>query len=268
VQTFNPDPNPFTVTTNQTYGVSFFAGLTDDPFYFDIVGFNRFVGSVLNGNPDPTRLERARDSFAGYNIHMIAVKVPASMLRGSAGSVVGVNGVTLRRQNAVRNPDGSVTTSGPYIQVDRMATPAVNTALIPFPRKNEYNASTPLDDHNGRFAGDIVGTLTALGTNSANIGILASVAVANGDFLRLNLDTANNNLGFGQRITDPDYTGFPNGRRPGDDTVDTLMYFITNQALLMGDNVNSNEVPFGATFPYFAPPNQPLENPAVDNTQN
>ena len=268
VQTFNADPNPFTVTTNQTYGVSFFAGLTDDPFYFDIVGFNRFVGSVLIVYPDPTLLQRARDSFAGYNIHMIAVKVPASMLRGSAGSVVGVNGVTLRRQNAVRNPDGSVTTSGPYIQVDRMATPAVNTALIPFPRKNEYNASTPLDDHNGRFAGDIVGTLTALGTNSANIGILASVAVANGDFLRLNLDTPNNNLGFGQRITDPDYTGFPNGRRPGDDTVDTLLYFITNQALLMGDNVNSNEVPFGATFPYFAPPNQPLENPAVDNTQN
>jgi len=268
LQTFNPDPNPFTVTTNQTYGVSFFAGLTDDPFYFDIVGFNRFVSTVLNGNPDPTRLQRARDSFAGYNIHMIAVKVPASMLRGPAGSVIGINGVTLRRQNAVRNPDGTVTTSGPYIQVDRMATPAVNTALIPFPRKNEYNASTPLDDHNGRFAGDIVGTLTALGTNSTNIGILASVAVANGDFLRLNLDTPNNNLGFGQRITDPDYTGFPNGRRPGDDTVDTLLYFITNQAILMGDNVNSNEVQFGATFPYFAPPNQPLENPAVDNTQN
>lgn len=268
VQTFNSVANPFVVTTNQASGVSFFAGLTDDPFYFDIVGTNRFVGSVLNGTPDPTLLQRSRDSFAGYNIHMIALKVPASLLRGPAGSVIGVNGVTLRRQTAVRQPNGTITTSGPYIQVDRMATPAVNTVLIPFPRKNEYNASTPLDDHNGRFAGDIVATLTALGTNSTNIGILASVAVANGDFLRLNLDTPNNNLGFGQRITDPDYTGFPNGRRPGDDTVDTLLYFITNQAILMGDNVNSNEVPFGATFPYFASPNQPLENPAIDNTQN
>jgi hypothetical protein len=268
VQTFNPNANPFTVTTNQTYGVSFFAGLTDDPFYFDIVGFNRFVGSVLGGTPDPTRLQRARDSFAGYNIHMIAVKVPADMLRGPAGSIVGINGVTLRRQTSMRQSNGTVVTSGPYIQVDRMATPAVNTALIPFPRKNEYNASTPLDDHNGVFAGDIVGTLTALGTNSTNIGILASVAVSNGDFLRLNLDTPNNNLGFGQRITDPNYTGFPNGRRPGDDTVDTLLYFITNQAIVMGDNVNSNEVPLGSTFPFFAPPNQPLENPTVDNTQN
>ena len=268
VQTFNPAPNPFVVTTSTTYGVSFFAGLTDDPFYFDIVGFNRFVSSVLGGNPDPTRLQRARDSFAGYNIHMIALKVPASMLRGSAGSIVGVQGLTMRRMNSVRNSNGTVTTSGNYVQVDRMATPAVNTALIPFPRKNEYNASTPLDDHNGLFAGDIVGTLTALGTNSSNIGILASVAVTNGDFLRLDLDTPNTNLGFGQRITDPGYTGFPNGRRPGDDTVDDLLYFITNQTILMGDNVNSNEVPLGSTFPFFAPPNQPLENPAVDNTQN
>jgi len=268
VPSLNADAPPFNVTNNQAYGVSFFAGLTDDPFYFDIVGFNRFVGSVLGGTPDPTRLDRGRDSFAGYNIHMIALKVPASMLRGPAGSVIGINGVTLRRQTAVRGPNGTVATSGPYVQVDRMATPAVNTALIPFPRKNEYNAATPLDDHNGVFAGDIVGTLTALGTNSTNIGILASVAVANGDYLRLNLDTPNNNLGFGQRITDPNYTGFPNGRRPGDDTVDTLLYFITNQAIVMGDNVNSNEVPLGSTFPFFAAPNQPLENPAVDNTQN
>jgi hypothetical protein len=268
VQTLNADANPFTVTTNKTHNISFFAGLTDDPFYFDIVGFNRFVGSVLGGNPDPTRLQRARDSFAGYNIHMIAIKIPASSLRGPAGNVIGVQGVTLRQMQAVRNGDGTVTATGPYVQVDRMATPAVNTALIPFPRKNEYNASTPLDDHNGRFAGDIVATLQALGTEPDNIGILASVAVANGDFLRLDLSTPNDNLGFGQRITDTGYTGFPNGRRPGDDTVDTLLYFITNQAIVMGDNVNSNEVPFGSSFPYFAPPNQPLENPAIDNTQN
>ncbi len=268
VQTLNANANPFTVTTNSTYGVSFFAGLTDDPFYFDIAGFSRFVGSVLGGNPDPTRLDRARDSFAGYNIHVIAVSVPADMLRGPAGDIIGVNGVTLRQRNTMRQNGGQVIATGDYVQVDRAATPAVSTALIPFPRKNEYNAATPLDDANGVFAGDIVATLTALGTNSTNIGILASVAVANGDFLRLNLAQANTNVGFGQRITDPDYTGFPNGRRPGDDTVDTLLYFITNQAIVMGDNVNSNEVPLGSEFPFMAPPNQPLENPAVDNTQN
>jgi Domain of unknown function (DUF4331) len=266
VQTLNGTANPFAVTNNQPTGVSFFAGLTDDPFYFDIVGFNRFVGSVLGGNPDPTRLQRSRDSFAGYNIHMIAVSVPASMLRGSAGNTIGVNGVTLRRRS---NDDREEFSSREdYVQVDRMATPAVNTALIPFPRKNEYNAATPRDDANGVFANSIVGTLTALGTNQSNIGILANVAVTNGDYLRLNLATPNTSVGFGERATTPGYTGFPNGRRPGDDTIDVLLYFISNQGLTMGDNVNSNDVPLGNTFPFFAPPNQPLENPMVDNTQN
>ena len=265
VQTLNPAAKPFVVTTSG--GSSFFAGLTDDPFYFDIVGFNRFVASVLGGSPDVAPLGRNRDSFAGYNIHMIAVEVPASMLRGSNGDIIGINGVTMRQRSSTRQNTGELINSGDYVQVDRMATPAVNTALIPFPRKNEYNASTPQDDANGRFAGDIVGTLTALGTNQSNIGILASVAVANGDFLRLDLATPNNNLGSGQTVTSSNYTGFPNGRRPGDDTINTLYYFIGNQNPLIQEAVNHNDVPLGSTFPFFAPPNQPLDS-GVDNTQN
>lgn len=267
VQTQAATANPFVVTTDPASGTSFFAGLTDDPFYFDIVGFNRFVGSVLGGAPDPTKLQRGRDSFAGYNIHMIALSIPSVMLRGSAGDVIGVNGVSLRRRVSIRQNSGDVQSAGQYVQIDRMATPAVNTALIPFARKNEYNASTPIDDAAGKFAGDIVATLTALGTNQANIGILASVAVAKGDYLRLNLATPNTSVGFGENATTPNYTGFPNGRRPGDDTINTLLYFITNQSSIR-EVVNHNDVPLGSAFPFFAPPNQPLENPTVDNTQN
>lgn len=268
VQTLASAANPFVVTTDPASGVSFFAGLTDDPFYFDIVGFNRFVASVLAGSPDPTALQRARDSFAGYNIHMIALSVPASLLRGSAGNVIGVNGVTLRKQTTTRQPAGEIKTSGILFQLDRMATPAVNTALIPFARKNEYNASTPEDDANGKFANDIVTTLEALGTDATNIGILANVAVRHGDYLRLDLSVPNSSLGEGENITTPGYTGFPNGRRFGDDTIDTLLYLISNQTLLTGDNVNKNDVALGSTFPFVAPPHQPLENPTVDNTQN
>src|SRR5437667_10935003 len=133
VQTLNETPNPFVITTDPKTDVSFFAGLTDDPFYFDIVGFNRFVSSVLAGSPDPTQLQRARDSFAGYNIHMIALRVPAFMLRGhSANAAIGVNGVTLRKKVTVRRDDGRKDeddSKGKLVQVDRMATPAVNTAL-------------------------------------------------------------------------------------------------------------------------------------------
>ena len=274
VQTLAATPNSFVVTTDPATGVSFFAGLTDDPFFFDIVGFNRFVSSVLGGKPDPSKLQRNRDSFAGYNIHMIALSVPASMLRGRPdNNIIGVNGVTLRHKEALLEGNEVALTEGSLVQVDRMANPAVNTALIPFPDKNEYNASTPVDDANGKFANDIVGTLKALGTNSSNIGILANVAVLHGDYLRLNLATRNASIGVGangvgENITTPNYTGFPNGRRPGDDTINTLLVFIGNQNPTIQEAVNHNDVPLGNTFPFFAPPHQPLENPAVDGTQN
>ena len=274
VQTLAASPNPLVVTTDPTTGVSFFAGLTDDPFFFDIVGFNRFVSSVLGGTPDPSKLQRDRDSFAGYNIHMIALSIPASMLRGRPdNTIIGVNGVTLRHKETLLEGNAAVLTEGPLVQVDRMANPAVNTALIPFPDKNEYNASTPVDDANGKFANDIVGTLKALGTNSSNIGILANVAVVHGDYLRLNLATRNTSIGVGangvgENITTPNYTGFPNGRRPGDDTINTLLFFIGNQNPGIQEAVNHNDVPLGTTFPFFAQPHQPLENPAVDGTQN
>lgn len=268
VQTLNATPNPFVVTTDAKSGASFFAGLTDDPFYFDIVGFNRFVASVLAGTPNPAFLQRGRDSFAGYNIHMIALELPATMLRGSAGDIIGVNGVTLRPKQLHRIEGGGERINGSLIQVDRMATPAVNTALIPFPRKNEYNAATPVDDAAGRFASSIVATLQALGTNATNIDILANVAVVHGDYLRLDLSVSNTSVGFGERVTTPGYTGFPNGRRPGDDTIDDLLFFIANQNPV-GDNVNSNDVPLGATFPFFAPPQQPRATGVIDdNTRN
>src|SRR5262249_34199905 len=153
--------------------------------------------SVQTGKPDPSKLQRNRDSFAGYNIHMIALSVPAWMLRGKADNIIGVNGVTLRRMNTQENDENNdADRDGQFVQVDRMATPAVNTALIPFPLKNRYNASTPIDDAAGKFAPSIVGTLTALGTSPANIGILANVAVVKGDYLRLDLSKPNASVGF------------------------------------------------------------------------
>jgi hypothetical protein len=267
VSNLNATAPPFVVTTDPISQISFFAGMTDDPFYFDIPAFNRFTSSVLAGNPNPTLLNRARDSFAGYNIHSIALEVPANLLRGSAGNMIGVNGVTLRQRNTVRQDNGDVIKSGDYVQVDRMATPAVNTVLIPYPRKNEFNAATPREDANLLFADSIIATLTALGTSQSNIVILANIAVFKGDYLRLDMGTPNMSQGFGERITSPNYTGFPNGRRLGDDTVDTLTYFVTNQAITMGENVNSNEVPLTNTFPFFGRPHQPLDS-GTDPTQN
>ena len=75
--------------------------------------------------------------------------------------------------------------------------------------------------------------------------------------------------GFGERLSSPGYTGFPNGRRIGDDTIDVLLFFISNGGLTTGDNVNANDVTFRDAFPFFAPSHQPRDTGVLDdNTRN
>jgi hypothetical protein len=253
-------PTPV-VTTDPASGISFFAGLTDDPFFFDIPAFNRFIGSVLGGSPNPNLLDRGRDTFAGYNVQMIALSVPAALLKGPAGSVIGISATTLRRRVTLLSSKTDPKNVGPYQPVDRMGVPAINTALIPFPRKDEYNRATTQDDAAGKFASDIVGTLTALGTDSTHIGILAGVAVTKGDMLRLDTSIANSGSQGGMNSG----AGFPNGRRPADDVIDTILFLVTNGGLTTGDHVNANDVPFRDAFPFFAAPHQPLDTGVIDD---
>jgi hypothetical protein len=286
--TLNATPPEPVVTTDQNTGIMFFAGLVDDPFFFDIPAFSRFVSSVLAGTPNPGFFNRARDSFAGYNTLSIALSVPVSLLRSRLrikNNSIGLVARTARRlpsnskghdhkdkgffdfdddddcDDARRGKDGP--SANNFFDVDRIATPAVNVALIPFPRKNEYNRASTRDDARGLFAGDIVATLTALGTNATNIGILAQVAVTRGDFLRLNLNQPNSGPGGGNNTG----AGFPNGRRLGDDTIDTILFFVANQNPL-GDNVNANDIPLRDLFPFFGAPQQPRDSGVDDNTRN
>jgi hypothetical protein len=262
---------PFTVTTDPKTGVSFYAGLQDDPFFFDAVGFDRFVNTIIAGSPDPTQLQRGRDVFAGYNVHGIALDVPFSLLKGTNGSKIGLNAVTFVNKKTVLDGKGGSTGEGKFIQFDRAATPGVNTVLIPFDMKNLYNASTPEDDAAGEFAPAIEATLKAVGTNSSNIGTLASVAVTNGDYLRLDNSIANTTLGVNEKFGSPGYVGFPNGRRPGDDVIATIILLVSNETISTGDNVPTNDVPFGSTFPFLAPTHQPQAAGAsvgADGTEN
>jgi hypothetical protein len=145
-------------------------------------------------------------------------------------------------------------------QIDRMGVPGVNVALVPFSRKDEYNTSNPREDATGRFAGDIVANLQKLGTDNTSINILAGIAVTNGDFLRLSLNTPNTGPGGGNNTN----AAFPNGRRFGDDAIDTLLTLLNNRTLL-SDNVNSNEVAFQNVFPFLAPSHQPRDTGVIDD---
>lgn len=271
-------PPAATVTDLGSTGVRFFAGMRDDTFNFDIPAFNNFVACASTGTapagetcPSPVTnlFQRGRDSFSGYNVMNIAFSFPRSVLTAAGiGNSFGVQAVHQRRSPNLyqSSPDQVVAGRnfpavgfGRWVTLDRVGNPGINATIIPFIRKDEYNAATPQDDANGRFADSIVGVLTSLGTNSTNIGILAGVVVAQGDLLRLNLNTPNTSLGFGEQIySTANYAGFPNGRRPHDDVVDTFLFFIANQPSGgLSDNANVNEQPANNTFPYFPAPHQP-----------
>lgn len=270
--------------------VRFFAGMRDDTFNFDIPAFAAATGALrtcvaAQNPPDNTcvgnalaNFSRGRDSFAGYNIMNIVISVPKALFGTVSSLGLGVNGTLARRspQMFIASPDQVAPGKnypavgfGRWVQLDRNGIPAVNAVLIPFARKDEFNAATTQDDANGRFAGDIVASLQALGTNATNINILAGVAVVNGDQLRLNLNTANSTLGFGETLSTPSYAGFPNGRRPHDDVVDVILFFVANQQAVT-DNANTNERPANNTFPFFPAPHQPRPAGAgaEDQTRN
>lgn len=255
---------PAVVTTDAGTGIAFYAGLSDDPFTFDIPAFGRYTASVIAGAPNPAFFNRGRDSFAGYNTLSLGLSIPVELLRSRLnvlGHSIGLFGQTQRRISSVfRAPNRSFAPN--YYDVDRMGIPAINVALIPFTRKNEYNLATPTEDATGRFADSIIGSLTALGTNTTNIGVLATVAVLKGDYLRLDLNKANTGSGSGT----VEGAGFPNGRRLADDVVDTIMFFVSNQHPLT-DNANVNDVPFRNQFPFFGAAQQPRES-GDDNTKN
>ncbi len=259
------DPPKRVITFDPKSEVYFFAGLTDDPFFFDIPAEQAFVKSVLAGKPDATTLQRGRDSFAGYNTCMVTLEVPVSMIRGSKKNhIVGLSGYTQRRETEVfpgKNSTDGISGSGTWVTVVRMGNPAVATVLLPtLAMKDQYNHSTLQDDVKGKYASSIVATLKSLGTDSTSIGILAGVAVTNGDQLHLDLDIPNTGKGGG----DNPAAAFPNGRRPKDDVIDTLLTLIANRSPL-GDNVNANDVPFRDKFPFFGYAHQPLPHGTIDD---
>ena len=227
--TEEPAPNPPIIATDPS-GARAFAGPRDDPFFFDVVGFNRFLAGTGSFSGE--------DGFGGFNVSAIVLELPLSLLNTNSTDLQVYAETARRRVTLRRSSQGKLATNfGEYEQVDRVGVPAINTALISPSLKNFYNIGLPQDDAQD-FAPTIVNSLMALGTDATNIGILASVALP--DTLKLDL-------------TQP--IGFPNGRGLADDVVDTLLFFIFNQTPV-SDGVQMNDVPFMRTFPFLGAPTQ------------
>jgi hypothetical protein len=215
-----------------------FIGRRDDPFFIDLI----YVRGVLTITP-PIARPPGKDLFNGLNVSIIVVEVPAAQLLGTTGNTIRVWATTNRARATTRTPLGD-SSAVPFVQVDRMGLPAINTALVFNARKDEFNRRGP--DGDAAFKADAVSRiLTFNGNNLAHAQAVANTVFP--DVLTLDVTS---NAGF--------VTGPLNGRRWDDDFIDTELAILTN-GLVTTDNVAANDVPFLNDFPFFAPEHPPSD---------
>jgi hypothetical protein len=80
---------PITASAN---GVTVFAGVRDDPFFFDLAQFNQIIAGNATAFNDP-----GTDTFAGTNVLALVFEVPISQLGGN--SALGIWGTTSQFTN-------------------------------------------------------------------------------------------------------------------------------------------------------------------------
>lgn len=225
---------------------------------FDLINYVPIDGASFPGGITQSR---ANDDLVGKkNVTSIALEVPIACLTGTGNGVIGAWQTASLPQARILNPKAAYNANaqqgGAYTQVSRLSAPLVNELVIGLPDKDTFNAVKPTADAaladyvtNPTFPA-IVDLLfrapvnATLGTNFANIApsnlprndlvaaYLTGIKTLNqqktvtpSEMMRLNTainptprDTQKN-LG----VAADDLAGFPNGRRPGDDTVDVTL---------------------------------------------
>jgi hypothetical protein len=141
------------------------------------------------------------------------------------------------------------TTNVGTAQIDRMGRPAINTVFIPnnplppdrvadgkASKKTTFNHGEPSTDV-ANWTGEVVDTLEqGFGRTPADANALAAFLLP--DILTIDVSSS---------------AGFPNGRQPADDVIDTELNLLSNGAITT-DCVPANDVAFPAAFPYLAAP--------------
>ena len=224
---------------NGRSGVRVFAGLRDDPFFFDLAAFNAGGAFGMPGF--------GVDFFIGLDVSAIVVELPTETLDLDT---VGIWGRTRVRTLA---PRSQVFEPHNFVQVDRMGFPAINTVFLgpspfnPMPNlKDSFNFSPP-DQDLETFRGEVEKTLRFL--HSLNDGAGDDPADDEGKMQQLTALLLPDVLPVDLSTS----TGFPNGRRLADDVIDVELGLITEGAIT-SDFIDNDSV-FLGEFPYLAPPN-------------
>ncbi len=195
-----------------------------------------------------------------FNVDTFALEVPIACLTGAGNGVIGAWTTSSLPQARLLNPAATYTTTslqgGAYVEVSRLSMPLVNELVIGLDDKDKWNSSKPKDDKqfadyvtNPTFP-EILNLLflapvnATLGTNLTELApqnfprkdLVATFltgfpslnqqkTVTPSEMLRLNTGVNPTPQGsqstFG--VVGDDLAGYPNGRRPGDDSVDITL---------------------------------------------
>jgi hypothetical protein len=242
-------------------GVRVFAGQRDDPFYIDLGA----VFDTLNLRSPGT------DMLSGFNVSTIALEIPIDLVTADGEGADDTSQPLLGAYaSTVRGKDAKPPRLGRFLrgQVQRLANPLVNEAIIGTVDKDRWNATEPEDEaqfldyyQNLRLATALEIVFGADASPLLNVrDLLLKYAPADtrlSELLRLDLRTAPVPLASQKRLTvlDGDGAGWPNGRRPIDDVTDIAIRVIggANYATA-SDGANENDVVFPTSFPFLGTP--------------
>jgi Domain of unknown function (DUF4331) len=239
-------------TSTLGLGIKGFAGVRDDPFFFDLPGFTQFKNELLMGN---TTLGApgggagsllggftGNDTFAGTNVSSLALWIPDRYL-GGTGRKIGVWATT------------SLWSSSGWYQADRMGRPAINTVFnglhapntskLNNAEKEAFNRLSPRNDR-AVTSDNVAAVLNAIGNVLTTNGATAYTAAEVSGITKVLLpDVLTFQVG--------NSAGFLNGRKLRDDVINAEFSLLTNGAVT-SDGVDANDRSFSGSFPYLAAP--------------
>ncbi|MCY7281861.1 MAG: DUF4331 domain-containing protein [Cyanobacteria bacterium CAN_BIN43] len=230
--------------------VSVFAGLREDPFFFDVEQFFRVRAWRLSRGPavgfrSPAQ---ALDFAKGYNVNTVVMRVPRKLLQSGTNTTTFDSWLTI----SVQDPR-----TKQFVQTEQIARPGINEALL-FSQGNlaAFNRSQPSRSVPPAVAREVTTVLLSLGNSPARTTALIGAFVP--DVMRI--DTTGPS-GFANALNT---LGAPvRGRMLKDDVIDIALTVLTNGAVTT-DNVSYDGVPgnpaqghspLATTFPYLAPAN-------------
>lgn len=233
--------------------VTVFAGLREDPFFFDVEQFFRVRAGLAGFGPRVgfRTTETAQDFAKGYNVNTIVLRVPRRLLRGNTNAQVFDAWLAIN----IRDPR-----TGRFAQTEQLANPGINEALL-ISQKNlaAYNRLQPTRTVTPALlevATEAKASLRALGNSSAEADALLGAFLP--DVMRNDTRFPS---GFGTGLNS---RGTPvRGRKLKDDVIDVALTVLT-KGVVRTDNVSyegtpgnpgQGHQPLATNFPYLAPPN-------------